>query len=173
MNWSKLDIEIIFSGKNAEGVRYLQLFLSDYVSLIEPKDTPIASCKKCLKKYLYEFLTYKPKTMEKQNYQLKPKYEGITIFGTGIVFTNANLTDELAERLVKEHPAGVKLFAIMPDGVGDDKDPLATEYELAIKGNKDVMIAFAEKWEINLDEATNNEFRKNAIVVWYENLPSE
>lgn len=180
MNWGKLSADVIFRGKDSEGARYLPKFLKDYVSLIEPKEPPIASCKKCINKYLYEFLTYKPKTMKKQNYQLKPKYEGITIFGTGLIITNANITDELGKRLVDEHPAGVKLFAVMPNNdsndagnIEDDKDEFTIEYETAIAGKKDDLIDFAEKYEIDLTEATNNELRKDAIVVWYEALPNE
>lgn len=48
-------------------------------------------------------------------YKLLPMFEGITIFGTGLVITNENLTDEIAELLLKEHPHGDKLFDGLPD----------------------------------------------------------
>lgn len=188
MDWGKLDIDVIFAGVNSENTRYLTLFLKEYVQLIEPTEPPMASCRKCLSQYLYEFLTYKPMKKLEQNYQLKSKYEGITLFGTGLIITNKTITDEIGERLLKEHPAGVKLFSVTPnDAINDinvnvdpvnvnpveEKSEFTLEYEKAISGNKQELIDFAGKYEIDLSDATNNEKRKDAIVKWYDSLPNE
>jgi hypothetical protein len=107
--WSKLSANTIFEGKNSDGVRYLNEFLKDYQDTIKPTEPIYGSCLKCVQKYYYELLNY-TKMATSTKYKLKPKYEGITLFGTGLVITNATLTDELAEQLLAEHPAGATLF---------------------------------------------------------------
>lgn len=45
---------------------------------------------------------------KKCNYKLKGKYNGVH------GYTNDDLTDKKAEKLVKEHPRGYDLFAVLP-----------------------------------------------------------
>jgi hypothetical protein len=53
----------------------------------------------------------------KSKYKLKLMFEGITLFGTGLVITNETLTDEIGEQLLNEHPHGVALFDEIPKKV--------------------------------------------------------
>lgn len=61
-------------------------------------------------------------TMEKSNYKLKT---GVVIqpSGTSEVYTNDNLTDEIAEQFLKERPGARGLFAVAPTTDESDKTP--------------------------------------------------
>ena len=61
-------------------------------------------------------------TMEKSNYKLKT---GVVIqpSGTSEVYTNDNLTDEIAEQFLKERPGARGLFAVAPTTAESDKTP--------------------------------------------------
>lgn len=112
--WDDLSNDDIINGTNEDGVRYLGLFLHDYTKLFKPTGPLYAGCKKCLHNYINEFKNNKP--MENTcNYKLLPMFEGITLFGTGLVITNKNITDKIAKQLIKEHPHGVNLFDIIPE----------------------------------------------------------
>ena len=114
VNWVNLGIEQIMNGTNSEGVRYLTLFLKDYKAIVQPTEPIVASCPKCIRKYFQELINHKTMEKTESKYKLKAKYEGITLFGTGLIITNKNLTDELGARLMKKHPAGIKLFEVYP-----------------------------------------------------------
>ena len=49
-------------------------------------------------------------------YKLKPMYNGIRFgaFGSNKFANNENLTDEMAKKLIKDHPKGEGLFLTIP-----------------------------------------------------------
>lgn len=118
MNWLSLNKETIFNGKDEKGNRYLSQFLSDYKKTFNP-DIINAGCKRCLNDYYLKFtkhLAMSDKTEKtKSGYALKAKYEGIPLsFGSRTFVTNNNITNEMGDELLKNHPAGEKLFTTIP-----------------------------------------------------------
>ena len=102
LNWLELNTNDIVSKIDANGVRYLELFLQDYTKLFNKKVNP--SCSKCINNYLQE---YKEKFMimeNKSNYILHKKREGLPLeFGSKIRVNNANITNEYAQKLIKKY----------------------------------------------------------------------
>jgi len=111
--WESLSNDEIINGKNADGVGYLGLFLQDYYKKFKPTEPIFAGCNKCLNDYIYKYKNT-PIMENTSNYKLKPMFEGITLFGTGLVITNATITDKIAKQLLKEHPHGKELFESIP-----------------------------------------------------------
>lgn len=76
------------------------------------------SCNDCYHDAVFEMYAYLKKNgkmKEKSIYQLK---NGVLLqmgFGSGEFYTNANLTDEAAERFLSMKPEKINLFAIYPD----------------------------------------------------------
>ena len=101
MQWHKMNIETIVSGKTADDISYLKLFLIDYkkefnVEVVNP------SCSRCLNNYLDSFKKKYNKMENTSNYILKKKREGLQLsFGSSIFVTNKNLTDEYAKKLIE------------------------------------------------------------------------
>ena len=48
-------------------------------------------------------------------------------------------------------------------------DEVAEELNEAIKGNKPQIVAFAEKYDVDISECSNNEERIKAIQDWFKN----
>lgn len=102
MNWNEYNLSTIISGTTNDGTKLLKLFLKDVVKKLNINQ-PNASCNKCLQDY-YNQLTAgaKKKEMESKNYILHKKREGIALeFGSQIIVTNDNLTDEYAKILIE------------------------------------------------------------------------
>ncbi len=117
MDWTKIDKVTIFNGKDENGNRYLSQFLRDYQETFHP-DIINAGCDRCLEDYYQKFIKYLSTMSKKEitGYKLKEKYNGIPLeFGSPVYVSNANLTDELAKKLLKKHPAGVELFDVIPE----------------------------------------------------------
>lgn len=116
MNWLNIDKVVIFTGKDENGNRYLSQFLRDYKEAFG-KEEINAGCPKCLDSYYTKFTKHLSKMGEKINstYRLKAKYNGISLgFGSNVIVSNRNITDDLAEQLLKNHPRGKELFETMP-----------------------------------------------------------
>jgi hypothetical protein len=63
---------------------------------------------------IYLYLKRNGKMKEKSNYGLK---NGILLqleFGSSNFYTNANLTDEVAETYLAKHPSNIKMFSVYP-----------------------------------------------------------
>ncbi len=146
-DWSQLSISDIINGRNGQGGRFLVEFARDYQRRYN--SSLCISCKGKLEQGIRKFLTQD--TMDKgtnSGYVLKKKYEGIQLgFGSQLVLTSINLTDELARRFIEKHPLGEALFEKMPEGKfednmdsndpevdsrqdGESKDPVTEEGEL-------------------------------------------
>lgn len=115
-DWTQIDKVVIFEGNDENGNRYLNQFLKDYAEIFGSKNIN-AGCSRCLNDY-WERFTKHFSTMSKvknSGYKLKPKFEGIALeFGSQIHVTNANLSDEYAEKLIKNHKIGEQLFEEFP-----------------------------------------------------------
>lgn len=76
------------------------------------------SCNDCYKDAVFEMYAYLKKNgkmKEKTVYRLK---NGVLLqmgFGSGEFYTNANLTDEAAEKYLSAHPENINFFAVYPD----------------------------------------------------------
>lgn len=64
---------------------------------------------------IYLYLKRNGKMKEKSNYALK---NGILLqpeFGKSLFYTNANLTDEVAEKYLAKHPENINIFSVYPN----------------------------------------------------------
>lgn len=76
------------------------------------------SCNDCYRDAVYEMYAYirkNGKMKEKTIYKLKNGALLQMQFGSGEFYTNANLTDEAAERYLERYPERINLFSIYPD----------------------------------------------------------
>lgn len=93
----------------------------------------------------------------KCNYKLKGKYNGV--YG----YTNEELTDKKAEKLVKEHARGYDLFAVLPVEIQKKIDEqLATEEKNA-KNNEATRLRAKLDRQIKTEEVAKILIRKEAI----------
>lgn len=76
------------------------------------------SCNDCYKDAVYEMYAYLKKNgkmRDKTIYKLKNGTLLQMEFGSGEFYTNANLTDEVAEKYLAKYPERINYFAIFPD----------------------------------------------------------
>lgn len=81
------------------------------------KDFVKTSCNDCYHDAVIEMYLYLKRTgnmKEKSNYTLKNGVLLQTEFGSNTMYTNANLTDEVAENYLAKNPKGEIFFASMP-----------------------------------------------------------
>lgn len=162
MDWRKLDKAAIFTGKDENGNRYLSQFLKDYQDTFHP-DMINAGCSKCLEDYYLTFTKYLSTMSKKEStgYKLKEKYNGIPLeFGSPVQVSNANLTDELAEKLIKKHPAGKDLFEVIPEGKEPEEKSRLEELKEMKRAELD---ALAESLELNPKDYANKDLISEAI----------
>lgn len=101
MKWHEIDTGTIISGKDADGVPYLKLFLKDYKQEFNV-DTVNAACQKCIKTYHNKFIKKYRSMDNKCKYVLHKKREGLQLkFGSSIFVNNKNITDDYAKQLIK------------------------------------------------------------------------
>lgn len=141
IDWSNIDKVTIFKGKDENGNRYLSQFLSDYKRIFNAKEIN-AGCERCLEDYYLKLIKHLQmgKSTNDSGYVLKAKYDGIPLgFGSPVLVTNANITKEYAEKLIKDHKIGADLFDKIPeetekselDGkTRDELDVIATDLGL-------------------------------------------
>ena len=89
-----------------------QEFKIDYLNVIGT--TFETGCKSCFESQYEKFYTklYIMPQERKTEYRLKAMYNGIPFKGK--IYNNPDLTDKAAEFLLKNHPAGEKLFDFIP-----------------------------------------------------------
>lgn len=76
------------------------------------------SCNDCYRDAVFEMYAYLKKNgrmKERTLYRLKNGVLLQMAFGSGDFYTNANLTDEVAERYLGRYPERVNYFAVVPD----------------------------------------------------------
>ena len=102
LKWLEMEVNNIVNGVTADGVKYLELFLQDYTKEFNTKVNP--SCNKCVADYLRN---YKEKFQAMENssdYVLHKKREHLQLeFGSNIRVSNANITNEYAEKLTARY----------------------------------------------------------------------
>lgn len=108
-----MDIATLTHSVTGEGVRYLELFLKEYLSLFGGPLNP--QCPACLTEYLNRYKNhYKQMDTPTTKYRLHAKYENIPLeFGSPVLVNNGNLTEEYAQKLL-EQPDGQRFFAVLP-----------------------------------------------------------
>lgn len=84
------------------------------------KEFKPTSCQQCYHDALIEIYVYlkrENKMKEKSNYRMKagfiiscPEFDG------GKVYTNDNMTDDVAERYLAAYPKNVRMFQVLPEG---------------------------------------------------------
>ena len=112
INFSTMDIGTLTRSKTSGGVRYLELFLTEYTAVFGGPVNP--SCPKCLTQYLSKYKNYFTTMANTSQYRLHAKYENIPLeFGSPILVNNANIITKYALKLL-EQPNGERFFAQMP-----------------------------------------------------------
>lgn len=135
MDFTNMDASSIATGVDSDGTAYLQKFLIEYTKLFPGTVNP--SCSKCLQDYVNKYKKAMSKTElhpENSGYKLKAMYEGIPLeFGSQVMVTNANLTDEYAKILLG-HEEGQRFFAHIPEAVElTGREKLQADYDTAEK----------------------------------------
>lgn len=126
-DWLKIDKVSIFKGKDENGNRYLTQFLIDYKKIFQPKEIN-AGCERCLEEYYQKIINHLQmgKTENTSGFVLKAKYNGIPLeFGSPVLVTNANITKEYGEKLLKNHQRGKELFDKIPEDFETPKTDLS------------------------------------------------
>jgi len=112
VNWENETIENIIGGKSSDNISLLKLFLTDYSKKFN-KTSLNASCWNCIRDYHKEWINSIKEMENTCKYRLYKKFEGISLgFGSSVCVNNANITDELAQELIKNR--GTHLFASLP-----------------------------------------------------------
>lgn len=107
------------------------------------------NCQQCYHDALIEIYLYlknNNKMKEKSNYRLRAGFIINTpAFNNGKVYSNANLTDEVAESYLAKYPKQVKMFEVLPKGFSvKSVQTKAKKAEAAKKAEEEAKIA-AEK----------------------------
>lgn len=91
-------------------------FIEQHFPLVRRRPFTKTSCGQCYADAIIEMLVYlrKNELMAKSNYILK---SGVVLQAASDpkVYTNANLTDAVAERYLRDNPKRIRLFASYPD----------------------------------------------------------
>lgn len=157
-DWKKIDKVTIFKGSDKNGNRYLNAFLSEYKDIFNP-DMVNAGCQRCLEDYYINFINYLQMGVEKKvtGYVLKSKYNGIPLeFGSGVLVTNTNMTQEYGDILLNNHSRGKELFDKIPkfntdsDLTRKELQAIATNLGLnpkKYKNKTEILKAISEKQE--------------------------
>lgn len=93
----------------------------------------------------------------KCNYELKGKYNGV--YG----YTNAELTDKKAEKLVKEHKRGYDLFAVLPSDIQKKIDEQLVIDAKKIESDRLKKRETMLDKQLKAEEEAKNLIRKDAI----------
>lgn len=102
MEWHKISLDMIIGGKTSDNVPYLQLFLIDYKKEFNV-EVVNAACRKCIYSYHNDFIKKHTDMSSNSKYKLLAKREGLQLdFGSSHFITNANITDAVAEKLIKK-----------------------------------------------------------------------
>ena len=98
-----MKLDIIISGKTANDVSFLKLFLIDYKKEFNV-ETVNPSCETCLKSYHNDFIKKYQKMENTSNYELHKKRENLILkFGSNIRVNNSNITDKYAKQLIENY----------------------------------------------------------------------
>lgn len=131
------------------------------------------SCSDCYHDALIEMIIYLRKTgdmKKKSSYTLKNGVLLQPIFGSNEMFTNDNLTDEIAEQFLSKNPEGILLFAGFPNdwqervkpskqGVTINEDLIGSLVESIKSGASKESIKDAYKeYQIDGKKLSNKEF---------------
>lgn len=113
-DWSIYNADTVLNGKDKDGNRLVLEFSKDFRERMGYNLD--ISCPKCFRNDFDKFLNKNNmSTKNKSSFKLKPMYNGIALgFGSKVFLSDDNITDELAEKFVKEHPKGLGLFSEYP-----------------------------------------------------------
>ncbi len=117
VDWTKYKAEEVRSGSDQNGSRLFPQFAQDYHKVFQTDVCP--NCKDFPVKF-QNFLIKIKMSQEESNFKLKEKYDGLPLeFGSQVYVTNANITNENALKLLKNHPKGKDLFQTLPDNLDE------------------------------------------------------
>lgn len=107
MNFLEVDSQAL-----AGNLSLLELFFQEYTRVFDEVVNP--SCGNCVNSYLDKYKNHLRKMANDCKFKLHAKYEGIPLeFGSDILVTNANITEEYAKKLLK-HVNGERYFEAIP-----------------------------------------------------------
>jgi hypothetical protein len=135
-------------------------------------------CVTCSNKMMEVFIElrrkYYQKPMAKQpgKYSFVDENASIRPFGMGEYVNSKNLTDELAQEIIKIDPAYEKLFQVDENFVGPSNDQTPSEQDQALSGSEskplrvkaDYQVRYEELYGAKPDESLTIELLKGAIA---------
>ena len=105
------DRDILF-GSDSHGNRYLAQMLALYSQVF---DEPCSGCPKKYPVYLKRLKQFQMKKEKKESLFQLAKAVTIPIFGTSEVYSDENITDEAALKILSRNPNAIKLFKKKPE----------------------------------------------------------
>jgi len=105
----------ILNGRDENNSPYLKLLFEVYQALFKEVCT---SCPTKISGYITRIKKFKFEQMAQSNFTLKDQAT-IVIPGTSLAYSNANLTDEVAIKFIKENPNRKILFSKLPKNLDE------------------------------------------------------
>lgn len=120
MDWGKYTPDTVRTGKDKNGNRLILQFSKDYKKRMG-QDLDIG-CPKCFRNDFQKYLKKEDMPDKKTEWKIKPMYEGVSLgFGSKVILSSSNITDELAEKFAREHKKGIGLFYSYPGDFAMEK----------------------------------------------------
>ncbi len=112
------DMQTLMTGKHKDGIPYLEYVFRVYEELF---NKPCVGCVNNIPEYIKAIKNYKP--MRKNNKDLREfrlrKGVILPVRGTREVYSDYNLSDEIALTLISENPNRKSLFEVIPENLED------------------------------------------------------
>lgn len=124
------------------------------------KDFLKTSCNDCYHDAIIEMYVYlkrNGKMKERSNYSLK---NGVLLqmgFGSNEMYTNDNLTDEIAERYLSKNPKGILLFSVVP-----------TDYEERVERRMSVQSEYDQDMLMSIIDTFKSGVSDKAVMDTYK-----
>lgn len=169
-DWNNYQSHQVKNDVDASGNRLISAFAKDYKSVFG-----LDICPNCndfqikFQNFLKQIDIMSKSKSKNSGYVLKKKYQNIPLgFGSPIYVNNDNMTDEYAQRLLKNHPRGKDLFHHIPDRNDENLSPVE---QLVKDHSKDQLVEMAS--EIGIEKADGNKTEIATQIIAKQNEVSE
>lgn len=179
-NWLNISAETAKTGVNPDsGQRYLIEYAEDY-KIVMGAALKCSSCNftSNYAQFIERFKTTDmaastPQPKTKSGFKLKAKYEGLSLgIGSQVHISSKVITDKLAVQFLVEHPAGEKIFEVVPENVEDLIDAYESGEETGTTSKNmtaDEAIEYIESAEFeDLDGFLSPSEKRKTVIAAYE-----
>jgi len=128
IDFTQMDANAITTGKDSDGVRYLQHFLKEYTSVFNETVNP--SCGTCINEYLTKYKRKMSTHKNTSGFKLQPKYENMPLgFGSQLLVNSETITEEQGAHLLS-YENGTRFFAEIPEDYNTgEKQPVRIDFD--------------------------------------------